>query len=70
MSVVKIQIRRIADLRTPSDLGKNLTKFNGVIIPCSCPVAEYTFIEGLNVEQFTNLIVKNMDLTGIVSEDG
>lgn len=66
MTAVVILRRKIGQLHTASELGFNLAKFNAVTVPCALPVGVHSDSEALNLYQLKEVIVANMNLTGIV----
>lgn len=68
MSQLKVLARRIASLKTPSDLGKNLAKFNEVIILAANMPAGMEIIEALTVEQIMAIIQPQIDVPSIIPE--
>ena len=68
MSQLKVLARRIASLKTPSDLGKNLAKFNGVIIPAANMPVGMEIIEALTIEQIMAIVQPMIDVPSIIPE--
>ena len=68
MSQLKVLARRIASLRTASDLGKNLAKFNGVIVPAANMPAGMEVIEALSIAQILSVIQPQINLPSIIPE--
>lgn len=68
MSQLKILARRIADLKTPSDLGKNLLKFNTAVIPCASMPLGYELIEGMTIAQVLSILQPKIDVPAVIPE--